>query len=168
MKSIITIAAHTGMRLNELLSLRWKQVELDYSNPYIELPNQKNGTNTPQRITQTSVNVLSAIPKNSESPFVFPSTKDSSKHFKEIRNQWSKALKAAGLEHRKFHALRHTTVAILASLGVPFNEISAYVRHKSLAITKVYDHQMPGYQNRAVSILDAAIPLNQKEVQKTD
>lgn len=55
--------------------------------------------------------------------------------------EFKRVLQVAGLPDTRFHDLRHTTGALLQSIGVPLNIIKVILRHSTLAMTAdVYTH----------------------------
>ena len=57
-----------------------------------------------------------------------------------IRKSLSSAGHRAGLGHVRPHDLRHTFVTRLLDLGVPIEQVNYLAGHKSMAMTKRYDH----------------------------
>lgn len=57
-----------------------------------------------------------------------------------LLKEWKKALAAAGVEYKKFHALRDTYASLLAKKGTSIETISRLLGHSSLKITEKYIH----------------------------
>jgi len=73
-----------------------------------------------------------------------------------IRKSLSSAGKRAGLGHVRPHDLRHTFVTRLLDLGVPIEQVNYLARHKSMAMTKRYDHANEERYGAAIEALGAA------------
>ena len=143
----ILLGACLGMRISEVLGLRWDRVDL------------KNGT---IRIDQTLITIPSGrIVKSPKSVAsvrtvrLFPAVEQALKKeprdgsyvvnltHDTIRKNLYRLQDALGIERFRFHDLRHYCVSVMLSLGVPKNYIAAYVGHESeTMIDQVYGHIM--------------------------
>jgi integrase len=71
---------------------------------------------------------------------------------------WDGKLQAAKLPHVTFHGLRHTHITHLLRSGVPVHVVSAGAGHASPTTTlNIYAHLLPGQQESAAAIMDAAL-----------
>lgn len=74
---------------------------------------------------------------------------------------WKPALVAAGIAPTRdngMHALRHTYASVLLAEGVSIRAVADYLGHESAAFTlQVYTHLMPDDDERARSVIDAAL-----------
>lgn len=172
--ALIMSAAFTGARIDELLALRWGDIELDARKVYIRrsLSWTVAAENTPARpvfyppktragnreipIPAELASALRrwklACPK-SELDLVFPS-KTGSPVFRSIvlRGALYPALRRAGLRQVGWHSLRHSYATSLITAGVPVNQVSAYLGHANSAITlRVYCHF---FRNSDASAID--------------
>ena len=73
-----------------------------------------------------------------------------------IRKSLSSAGHRAGLGHVRPHDLRHTFVTRLLDLSVPIEQVNYLAGHKSMAMTKRYDHANEERYGAAIEALDAA------------
>ncbi len=73
-----------------------------------------------------------------------------------IRKSLSSAGHRAGLGHVRPHDLRHTFVTRMLDLGVPIEQVNYLAGHKSMAMTKRYDHANEERYGAAIEGLDAA------------
>ena len=73
-----------------------------------------------------------------------------------IRKSLSSAGKRAALGHVRPHDLRHTFVTRLQDLGVPIEQVNYLAGHKSMAMTKRYDHANEERYGGAIEALDKA------------
>jgi len=85
---------------------------------------------------------------------VFPSPEGDYLEDSALRRRYYKALKAAGIEHLRFHDLRHTfgTLAVQES---SLSDLMAYGGHAELATTMIYVHHVP--QHEAADRLSARL-----------
>jgi integrase len=69
-----------------------------------------------------------------------------------ISHRFEKLVKRTGIQHYRFHDLRHYTVSVMLSLNIPKNYIADFVGHETEnMIDKVYGHIM---QSRKTSVED--------------
>ena len=75
---------------------------------------------------------------------------------RDVLNHWfSKITCLAGLGHWHTHKSRHTAVSIMSSNGVPIQEISDTVGHKSTHVTEtVYRHVIVPAIRGGATIMD--------------
>lgn len=65
---------------------------------------------------------------------------------------------AAGVRKIKFHGLRHTSITLMLSAGVPVHVVAQRVGHKDVSMTlNVYAHALPNMQADAASRLGALL-----------
>jgi integrase len=70
-----------------------------------------------------------------------------------LRRRFYAALEAAGLDHIRFHDLRHT-FGTLAVQAFPLTEVKAYMGHADIQTTMIYVHHVPAHD--AADTLTAA------------
>ena len=69
-----------------------------------------------------------------------------------------KQCEAAGLGHRNVHQLRHSAVTILLAQGVPLHEVSDFVGHSSITVTKdIYGHLDPARGSAVSNVMGEAL-----------
>lgn len=101
-KDIIIMALNTGMRLREILGLKWEDIDLPKG--YIKIRHTKNGKLRIIPMNPVVKETLSRV-KKTENPCVFfdPRT---CKPYNHIRTSFARALKRAGITGFRFHDLR--------------------------------------------------------------
>lgn len=69
---------------------------------------------------------------------------------------WKSILAAAGVAHRKLHALRHTHATQLLANGIPLLEVAKRLGHSKPSHTlNLYGHYVPGYDEGIPDRVDA-------------
>lgn len=137
---IVVLALATGMRMGEILHLKWQDVDLCKGKAVLH--ETKNGERRVVSITGHALDVLrehSKQPRHIFSIYVFPNTFGLRPI--QIRTSWCNAVKEASLENFHFHDLRHTFASYLAMNGATLAEIAEALGHKTLAMVKRYAHQ---------------------------
>ncbi len=161
---IVLFAMYTGMRKEEILSLKWSQVSLKDRMVYLE--ETKNGERRGVPINDTALAVLKDIGKirslHIEYVFFNPLTDN---RWQDIHHSFQRACKAAGIENFRFHDLRHTAASYLVMNGVDLSVVKDILGHKTLDMTLRYTHLSPSYKIEASKKLDFAF-LNEEELEK--
>jgi len=148
LKAIITLALNTGMRRGEIENLKWQDIDLQKN--LICILAQKNGEKSYIPINEPTRQVLMAIQRHKDSPYVF-CKKSGEPH--SFRKSFETALKKSGILDASFHTLRHSFASHLAMSGVDMNTIRELMRHKSLEMTQRYAHLSKDHKARAVCVL---------------
>ncbi len=164
-KSIVTIAVHTGMRKGEVLGLRRDQV--NFERGIITLTDTKNSERRDLPMNETVKATLRAI--GGEDPFFFASSKKKGAHYVWIEMSFHQALEKSGIHDFRFHDLRHTFASNLVMAGEDLNTVGELLGHKHLTMTKRYAHLSPAFKKRAVNVLDqvmSQIPSQGKNAEK--
>ena len=132
--SLVSLALETAMRLGELLSLTWDEVDLIRS--VMRKTTTKNGDGRTIPLTKKALAVLP--PRGIGRVFYnFPPHSDS------IKNSWNAAKSAAGISGLRFHDLRHEAVSRLFEKGMHPLEVAAVSGHKTLTMLQRYTHLRP-------------------------
>ena len=158
----------TGLRKGELVALLWD--DLDAEQRTISVSKQaavRNGKITITRPkTETSVRRIS-IPqeavdflvqeheKHPDNPYMFPSPKTGEMyHPDSVVNIHKKILKDAGLEHIRFHDLRHTFATLALQNGVDIKTVSSMLGHYDAGFTlRTYTHATRQMQDQAAETM---------------
>jgi integrase len=76
-----------------------------------------------------------------------------------LTHAFGKICKKAGLEHVRFHDLRHTFASLMLLRGAKPKVISEALGHASVAFTMdIYSHIIEGMQEDAMALLDEVLP----------
>lgn len=160
----------SGVRKGELVALLWD--DLDMERKTISVSKQamvRNGVITISRPkTETSVRKIS-IPqeavdllireheKHPDDPYMFPSPKTGEMyHPDSVVNLHKKLLKDAGLEHIRFHDLRHTFATMALQNGVDVKTVSSMLGHYDAGFTlRTYTHSTRAAQEDAAQKMGA-------------
>ncbi len=98
---IITLALETGMRLGELLSLVWSNIDLNKQ--IALLPITKNGESRTVPLSKKAIETLRNIPRKINDSRVFWTWKQPDS----FENAWRRMLSNTTIQDLRFHDLRH-------------------------------------------------------------
>lgn len=172
-------ALYTGMRLGELLGLRWLDVDLYMASLSVvqalykraevcKMVKPKSPHSRRQIALSPSLALLLRQHKGeqqargvllgkpiSDSDLVFCRTNGEPIDPTVISHACAAVLKKAGLPHMRFHDLRHTHATLMLKQGVHPKIVSERLGHSSVAITMdTYSHVLPGLQEQAAEGFD--------------
>jgi len=146
---IVFIALNTGMRLDEILKLRWRDIDL--ANGYIHIEKAKGGKRRDIPLNSELTKLLRFSIKKPNTEYVF--CDGDGKPFRNINRSWKTAKRRAGIKNFRFHDLRHTYASYLRMAGVDLHTIGELLGHSSADMTKRYAHLSPKHKTMAVELL---------------
>ncbi|MBP9999471.1 MAG: site-specific integrase [Proteobacteria bacterium] len=136
-KNYVLLSLYIGQRRQNMLSMRWSNVDLDLG--HVLFPDSKNGD--PQRIpliTQ-ALDILKDMRQHATDDWVFSSNAGSkSGHFEDLHRPWYALLERAGIEDMRIHDLRRTFGSYQAITGASLHIIGKALGDKTTAATQVY------------------------------
>jgi integrase len=147
MRRPIALAAFTGMRRGEILSLRWKDVDIAGRRLYLH--ETKNGTLRVIALNDLAVGVIKSLPGGEPAQPVLPSV-DAAR-----LSVYTKRLFASvGIQDASFHSLRHTAASWLVMKGVDLYTVGQVLGHRTPRMTQRYAHLSPQYMANAMAKLE--------------
>jgi integrase len=132
----------TGTRVSEILSLRWRDVDL--AGAALHLPDSKTGRKT-ILLNLPAVDILQAWPRHAASPYVFPGEGREGrkgKHRVNLTDAWGWIRKRARIPDVRLHDLRHSFASVAVSSGLTLPVIGALLGHTQPNTTARYSHLM--------------------------
>jgi len=93
-------------------------------------------------------------PAYEENNLLFPSLTGTYIDAKNLRRSWERALKNAGIQYKKFHALRHTYATRLFENGASILTVSRLLGHGSVKTTEIYTHVLEDIKAAEVQCLN--------------
>lgn len=162
--NIARLWALTGCRRQEIVELKW--AEVDFDSGLITLDDTKTGQST-RPLPIAAIALLRSIGRVDGTDYVFPADTGDS-FFQGTKTIWQKIIKRAGLPGVTPHTLRHTVGAIATSNGEALALTGAILGHANLRSTMIYAHvdRDPSVKaaNRVSNRISSA--LTGKEVQR--
>ena len=126
----------TGCRRNEILTLRWEDVDLGAGE--IRLRDAKTGARQ-VALSPAARKVLSALPRKADNPWVIAGP-EPGRHLSNLNFPWLVVRKRAGLEDVRIHDLRHSFASRALALGESLTMIGKLLGHRQVQTTARYAH----------------------------
>jgi integrase len=138
-RAAIRLAAFTGWRIEELLTLRWEYVRRDLGE--VHLPDTKTGF-SPRPISPAALAVLDAVERRPGVPWVLPGIRDATKplDYDTVHKAACRVSSRAGLERVTPHVFRHRVTTDVASASPNIRTGMAVTGHKSAQAFLGYVH----------------------------
>lgn len=146
--AIYLTAAFTGLRMGELVALRWRDVDFEnqsiqvrasFTHGTLDVPKSGRGRTVPMIDT-----VAEALAKLSQrerftgpDELVFPGIAGNHLDHSALRRRYTRAREKAGLRRLRFHDLRHT-FGTYAIRTVDPRELQEWMGHADFATTEIY------------------------------
>ena len=151
LRSMIIVGLNTGMRRNEILKLKWEQV--DFVMMLVKVENTKSGKPRIIPVNRRLFIELDGLKrKNGISSFVFLNPK-TGLPFTDVKKAFHSAVKQAKIGSLRFHDLRHTFASRLVAAGVDLITVKELLGHHSVRVTERYTHSQPAQKREAVDCL---------------
>ncbi len=143
---LVGVALHSGMRLGEILNLRW--YDLDFASGFILVRDSKNGESRHVPMDATLSALFRAYPHRLGTDLVFSSSRGG--RIVDVRTGFQNACKRAELTDLHFHDLRHTFASQFVMAGGDLYILKEILGHKSPAMAARYAHVSPTYLIKSI------------------
>jgi integrase len=155
LKPIVQVVLLTGLRLGDILRLTWDRIDFDQR--LIRLTQSKTQTDLILPMSEALVQLLQAIGRDMDCPYVFHQGRKPLRRFGWVRPDFIKARRAAALPNTHFHDLRHTAATQMRRAGRDLQVVQQFLGHKSIRMTLRYSHVHPTELREAVNKLGERI-----------
>lgn len=160
LKDIFTTAYYTGMRLNELLSMKWNWIDFTQEVITIKNTDDFNTKNKRERVIPIHPKVRKIFQSNfyisgiNKTSFVFFRKSGIKLNGEFISKQFKQAVRSAELnEDIHFHSLRHSFASALVQRSVSLYTVKELLGHENIKTTQIYSHLQQESLNKAVNLL---------------
>ena len=131
----IRLAAITGLRIGEVLAIRWENV--DFETGRLTMPETKTGRRT-HDLPSPALAILAAMPRINGSDFAFSIGRNAPITYGSARLAFLEAAKDARLKDVRLHDLRRTVMTAAAASGVGTHVLRDLLGHKTAAMADRY------------------------------
>ena len=154
-QDIVHLAIATGMRRNEILTLKKEDVQLGDIGGVIVLKDTKNGDTRKIPLTNGLTQTLKRIIDSSlkTSPYLF-ANKKTGKPMLDIKTSFVKSCSRAGIDNLRLHDLRHTFCTNLANEGVNPFIVMQIAGHKDTKTARRYCNPTDAHLMAAMAKLE--------------
>ena len=170
-RTIILLAAMTGLRIGEILALRWGRIDFIKGTLLVAETCYKGHFGSPKtRASRREVPLAPAVVRELKahysrsadhppSAFVFATRLGGPLAADNLRKKLLRsACKRAGLPRIDWHTLRHTHGTLLHTQGTPLKVAQAQLGHSHMATTlEIYTHASASAQREAVTLLESQL-----------
>jgi integrase len=184
---LASLALASGMRRNEMLALRWQDINLDAGRLTVETALEQTTahgvrvkgpkTRRSRRTISLPVHVIAelrvhwrmqqeqrlalGVGKAPADSWVLATIDGKPQTPNVVSGLWARAMDAIGMPEITLHSLRHTHASMLIAAGMDILTISRRLGHASPTITlNTYGHLIHGADDRAAAIMYEAFGSN--------
>ena len=131
----IRVTALTGLRISEVLAIRWEHV--DFASRRVALPQTKTGRRW-HHLPAAALDIVRAVPRLNKGNHVFAVDARGALTYRTVRHHFGEAAKLAGLSDVRLHDLRRTVMTNAAAAGVGTHVLRDLLGHKTTAMADRY------------------------------
>ena len=133
-RTMILLAYRHGLRVSELISLRWEQVDLKQG--HLHVTRLKNGTPSTHPVRGPEIRALRRLKRDYSGPYLFVTERGGPLTASTVRKLVARAGRRAKIPFPVHpHMLRTATGIYLANEGIDTRAIQHYLGHKQIAHT---------------------------------
>lgn len=169
-RALIVLAGYSGLRIGELLALRWEHVDMlrrrvtvvetltDLAGHISFRPPKTRAALRTISVPAFVIDELAQIPDRPASPRALVFTSPEGQPVRPTlfrRRYWAPAVNAAGLSPLRIHDLRHTAVALWIAAGANPKQVAARAGHTSVSVVlDRYGHLLPDHDADLIRSLE--------------
>ncbi|MGF7140743.1 tyrosine-type recombinase/integrase [Roseimarinus sediminis] len=164
-KLVLMIAYGAGLRLNEVITLKWEDVLLAEQKIHI-----KNGKGKKDRMVMLPYTLISMLEHYRalypSEGYVFEGQIAGTPYSRSsVDRVMGRAMKKSGLSKKgTVHSLRHSFATHLLDLGTDIRYVQELLGHKDIKTTMIYSHLSQSNVDRIQSPLDRIMPAEAKQL----
>ena len=145
LKDLFLFGALTGMRLSEIVNLKWKSIDWKQSQIVVSNDDSFTTKSGKERVVPIHSLILELLKRkesrNGSGEYVFAKSSGYKLSESYVSHQFKHYIREAKLDKRfHFHSLRHTTASYLVNAGVSIYEVQKLLGHSSVSTTMIYSH----------------------------
>ena len=147
----------TAQRRDEVVSMRWSEIDFDNKVWIIPAERAKNGVENRVPLSAAAMEIIEAQPKMDNSDFIFPSLRRPEKNPASGLSKAKRNLdEASGVSNWRYHDLRRTAASGMARNGIALHVVEKILNHVSGSLGGVAGiYNRFGYEDEKRHALDA-------------
>ncbi|RJQ61042.1 MAG: hypothetical protein C4517_09275 [Stygiobacter sp.] len=161
LRSIFITAFYTGMRLGELVNMKWSWIDLSDKQITVQCSDTFTTKSKKERIipfTQTIKTLLAdRVPKIfniTSDDYVFTDSRGKKLNEDYVSKKFKAAVNTSKLNDKiHFHTLRHSFASLLVQRGVSLYVVKELLGHEALSTTQIYSHLQQQNLRDAVNLI---------------
>lgn len=138
----------TGCRLNEVLSAKWTDVNLEKNIFTIRATNAKSRKLRGVPLNESAIEILNQLDTQGKFEYLFIN-RLTGMPYRNIHKVWQRLREKAGLKHLRLHDLRHQYASFLVNSGRTLYEVQQIFGHSTSVVTQRYSHLSTKVLNEA-------------------
>lgn len=163
--NIAILLLGTGCRLNEILSAKKADIDIENRVLKIAASNSKSKRIRTVPLNDASLDIISKQFEDTESKEYLFINHQTGLPYTTIMKVWTRLRKKAGLPHLRLHDLRHSFASFLVNSGRTLYEVQQILGHSQSIVTERYSHlstkTLQAASNSASVIIQGAIASSQ-------
>lgn len=137
LKPIIKFALYTGVRKQNILDLKWREVDMVGRRITFKVKSHMpGGKNHMVDMVEGLYDLLKSLPRESDHVFNYRGNRLTDN----VKKAFKSACKRAGISDFRFHDLRHTCASWLVQDGTPIEVVREILGHTDIKTTLKYAH----------------------------
>ena len=155
--AFVATAAYTGMRLSEIMRLKWTDVDFDSGRILARgYKGSASETESPRYISlhPDLAEILKEHRKSSKGALVFADAEGQPRSKEYCYYHLKKLTNGTEFDGIRFHTFRHSFASNLSAKGVDQRVIDRFMGHQTVAMQQRYQHLFPDKQQEAIEQLD--------------
>ncbi|MDD1763011.1 MAG: tyrosine-type recombinase/integrase, partial [Methanothrix sp.] len=161
LKDLFITAFYTGMRLGELVNMKWTWIDLNENQITVQCSDTFTTKSKKERIIPFNHNLEKVLsfrtPKIfniTSDDFVFTDSSDKRLHEDYVSKKFKEYVRSTSLNEKiHFHSLRHSFASLLVQRGVSLYVVKELLGHEALSTTQIYSHLQQQNLREAVNLL---------------
>lgn len=170
------VAVHTGLRLSELIALRWDDITLDMARLFVRRAKTAAGVRRVALDEQTVARLRARLAdQNRRRDALADGWQGTGQVFdrgdgrplapRTVEEVMTRTVARLGLPYISVHGLRHQHATALLLAGVPLHVVQRRLGHASAAITAtIYGHALPADEHDAAAVFQETMRPNRGQI----